>query len=422
MGQAPRALTPHTSLWHFLGSELRLWRVQAGLSMDELGERVHFSGDTIAKVEKAERSANPRLIEACDRELGAAGALTRLLTLATEHAGDANQDHRNPQPAPPSTTSGAIPAAPGDEVDELSRALVRRHLSASTVRALADLVQTLRRLDDEIGPARLLGSVTGNLAWVTQLLGEVDHRGAPFQGLCKVAGELAQLAGWLSFDMNRSDAAVRHLRSAHRAADAADDAALGAYALGWRSLVVSQTDPAAGLALARAARRQAGGDVASSVNAWLSRVEAESLAGTGDRTAAEQALDQITLAAGRPRSERDPSWTYFIDAGQIAAYKGVVYMRLGDGPAAEVALREALDALQPSFVRDRCLYLTYLAAAHLQQRQPEIAAAVAADAFRLATETDSPRSITRLRHLRRGLDAWPSLPAVQELDELLEVH
>ncbi len=134
VGQPPRPLTPHASLWHYLGGELRSWRGDACLSLDRLGERVHFSGDTIAKVEKAERRPNSLLIEACDRELGAAGALVRLLKLA--EATDRAQ-RRQRELVEVGTGAAALPlvAASGDEADALSRPPGGAGRPAAVVRA-----------------------------------------------------------------------------------------------------------------------------------------------------------------------------------------------------------------------------------------------------------------------------------------------
>lgn len=426
MAQAPRPLTPHVSLSHYLGAELRHWREQADLSQDGLGRLVHFSGDTISRVEKAERTPNPELIEACDLELGAGGALVRLLALAEQR--DALQRHlqiaETPSVSIAAKSEWADPDVPAEQADghppgALAQALTRRHIAETTVQSLHDLVHTLRRLDDEVGPRQLVGAVTSHLQWVTDSLAQAEKRGTTFNALCGVAAELSQLAGWLSFDMNLTGEARRHLKAAHQAAMVAGDVSLAAYALGWTSIVAGQHDAGAGLALARAAQHRSGLDAAPSVTAWLTRVEAEALAAAGDRASSERALERVQVAAATPRSERDPSWTYFISDGQIAAYRGICYVRLGQGGKAEVALREALAALPPSFTRDRCLYMTYLAAAHLQQGQPDMAASVALDAFGLAVATDSPRSLQRLHDLRRDLDPWDHLPGVMELHELL---
>src|ERR1051326_3470182 len=81
MGRPARELTPHVSLRHFLGAELRHWRQGAGLSPARLGEQVNYSGALIAKVEKAERAPTAALAQACDRVLGTGGVLSRLVEL-----------------------------------------------------------------------------------------------------------------------------------------------------------------------------------------------------------------------------------------------------------------------------------------------------------------------------------------------------
>lgn len=81
MAQTPRELTPHASLRHFFGAELRRWRRLAELSHDRLGVQINYSGDAIGKVEKAERAPTVALAKACDQVLGTGGALARLVAL-----------------------------------------------------------------------------------------------------------------------------------------------------------------------------------------------------------------------------------------------------------------------------------------------------------------------------------------------------
>ena len=66
---------------HFFGAELRHWRQLADLSHDRLGAQINYSGDTIGKVEKAERAPTAALATACDQVLGTGGALARLVAL-----------------------------------------------------------------------------------------------------------------------------------------------------------------------------------------------------------------------------------------------------------------------------------------------------------------------------------------------------
>lgn len=76
MAQPPRELTPSASRRHYFGAELRRRREQAGLSAAQLGERVHYSGDLICKIEKAIRWPKPALTAALDSALGTDGVLT----------------------------------------------------------------------------------------------------------------------------------------------------------------------------------------------------------------------------------------------------------------------------------------------------------------------------------------------------------
>jgi len=62
------------------GAELRHYRTSAGLSQDQLGVRISFSGDQVGKVENGQRAPTEEFTAACDAvpELNTDGALTRL--------------------------------------------------------------------------------------------------------------------------------------------------------------------------------------------------------------------------------------------------------------------------------------------------------------------------------------------------------
>ncbi|MEV6965700.1 helix-turn-helix domain-containing protein [Hamadaea sp. NPDC051192] len=78
MGRALSPLTPHASVAHFFGAELRHRRLAAGLSTRHLAPRVLASPGLLDKVERAQRFPSVDLAARCDAELHADGALTRL--------------------------------------------------------------------------------------------------------------------------------------------------------------------------------------------------------------------------------------------------------------------------------------------------------------------------------------------------------
>jgi transcriptional regulator with XRE-family HTH domain len=66
------------SLLAFFGTELRRRRAAAGLSLEDLGAKINFSGSQIGKVETGERLPSPDLARACDEEFGTDGIFVRL--------------------------------------------------------------------------------------------------------------------------------------------------------------------------------------------------------------------------------------------------------------------------------------------------------------------------------------------------------
>lgn len=72
----------------FFGAELRRARVAAGMSQDQLGRALSFSGDLVGKVETCERAPTPELAAGCDRVFPHLNELfTRLLRLARRWEG-----------------------------------------------------------------------------------------------------------------------------------------------------------------------------------------------------------------------------------------------------------------------------------------------------------------------------------------------
>ncbi|HMH90967.1 MAG TPA: helix-turn-helix transcriptional regulator [Streptosporangiaceae bacterium] len=67
----------------FFGAELRRARLAAGLSQEQLGRRLSFSGDLVGKVETGQRAPAPDFAAGCDGEFPHLdGLFTRLLGLA----------------------------------------------------------------------------------------------------------------------------------------------------------------------------------------------------------------------------------------------------------------------------------------------------------------------------------------------------
>jgi len=78
-----RELDPTTGPLDFFGAEVRRWRTAAGLSQEQLGQRVGYSGAQVGKVETGERAPSQEFAQHCDQALpGAGGLFLRIYNLA----------------------------------------------------------------------------------------------------------------------------------------------------------------------------------------------------------------------------------------------------------------------------------------------------------------------------------------------------
>jgi transcriptional regulator with XRE-family HTH domain len=78
-----RELDPSAGPLEFFGAELRRWRAAAGLSQEQLGQRVGYSATLVGKVETGDRAPSQDFAERCDQAVPDAGGLFgRLYALA----------------------------------------------------------------------------------------------------------------------------------------------------------------------------------------------------------------------------------------------------------------------------------------------------------------------------------------------------
>lgn len=76
-----RELDPSASPHDFYGSELRRFREEAGLTLEELGRRIYVTGSLIGQIENARKLPTKDFSELIDQELDTGGAMMRLWRL-----------------------------------------------------------------------------------------------------------------------------------------------------------------------------------------------------------------------------------------------------------------------------------------------------------------------------------------------------
>lgn len=262
----------------------------------------------------------------------------------------------------------------------------------------------LRRLDDRLGGAAVRHRVAADLRLVGGLLRRGRHGQAAERRLFAVAADLAQLGGWSATDTGRHGAAQRYYLTALRLAHCAGDGELAVAVWGGLALQSVVADrPSDAVAAAEAALRAASG-AAPLVRALAASRLARALASAGaegpSRRAAAEAERQLDAAGGGG----GPRWLYWLDAGELAAQRGLALLALGRPEEAAPLLDRALAALPPSFVRDRSLYAVHAAQAYAALGDRAEALRLGREAARLSRDCGSPRLAAALDRLKAQLD------------------
>jgi transcriptional regulator with XRE-family HTH domain len=81
-----RALDPSASIAALFGSELRRYRTAAGLTQEELGDALIYTGSLVGQIETARRTPSLDFAERCDEVLGTGGALAGLWPFVNREA------------------------------------------------------------------------------------------------------------------------------------------------------------------------------------------------------------------------------------------------------------------------------------------------------------------------------------------------
>ncbi len=273
----------------------------------------------------------------------------------------------------------------------------------------------------------VLGSFSRNLLQHTQRQLEVVTdllESAPPQAkrtrLAVVAGEFAQVAGEILFDLKENEQAEQYYNVAIAAAEVAQDDVMRAVALGRKSfLPIYEANARSALPFLQQAHLLTAHNAPMMLRAWLSAVEAEALANVYDETACRKALDRSErfLAVAQPAEAPLPRFNY----STLLGYKGVCALHLKQPQHAQAALNESLKIMEPHRLRHKAIVLVDLATSYVLQQEIEEACRCAAQSLMLIAELKSSRVFQRVIGLRAQLEPWHTTAAVKRLDEQIAV-
>jgi hypothetical protein len=291
----------------------------------------------------------------------------------------------------------------------------RRNIGASDIAAIGVAAQSYREMDNRLGGGRVRGAVMEYLnAEVTPMLAHGQFADGIGRLLAARAAELAQLAGWVAYDVGLHGSAERYLTLALSFARHAGDDGLGAEilaAMAHQAVYVGRSGEAVDLACAAQVTARRTGYATLIAECYV--MEAHGHASANDARSCARALsDAETAFDGAGRGD-DPGWLRYFDEAYLSARMAHCFRDLGEYRHAERYARHSLD-MDGRFVRGKAFNLSLLAMSLASQGEVEQACAVGTRAVDLAAGLSSARSVRYVRDIRRALRPAAGTPAVRE--------
>ncbi|MEE1756955.1 transcriptional repressor NsdA [Streptomyces sp. SP18CS02] len=327
-----------------------------------------------------------------------------------------------------------VPTPVGEPPRPETAAASRRpsRLSRPELDLLECTTAMFRQWDAQCGGGLRRKAVVGQLHEVTDLLQEPQPPATALR-LFKCAAELAELAGWMSYDVGLQPTAQKYFVLALHAAKEAGDKPLGSYILSSMSRqMIHLGRPDDALELIHLAQYGSRDCATSRTQAMLYAMEARAYANMGQPSKCKRAvrMAEDTFADIGLEGEPEPDWIRFFSEAELNgenahSYRDLAYVA-GRSPSyaslAEPVMQRAVDLFEQDEEHQRsyALNLVGMATVHLLKREPEQSAAFAERALAVAGRVRSERVNTRLRKtVDTAARDFGDLPEVARLTDIL---
>ncbi|WP_327353161.1 transcriptional repressor NsdA [Streptomyces sp. NBC_01304] len=299
------------------------------------------------------------------------------------------------------------PASPALEAPTPIRRASR--LSKPELDLLESTTMMFRQWDAQCGGGLRRKAVVGQLHEVTDLLQEPQPE-ATAQRLFKIAAELAELAGWMSYDVGLQPTAQKYFVLALHAAKEAGDKPLGSYILsGMSRQMIHLGRPDDALELIHLAQYGSRDCATGRTQAMLYAMEARAYANMGQPSKTKRAvrMAEDTFEDAVEAGDQEPDWIRFFSEAELNgenahSYRDLAYVA-GRSPTyaslAQPVMARAVELFSKDSEHQRsyALNLIGMATVHLLQREPEQSAVYTEQALTVAKRVRSERVNTRLR-------------------------
>ncbi|MCS0636584.1 hypothetical protein NX801_13105 [Streptomyces sp. LP05-1] len=304
-----------------------------------------------------------------------------------------------------------VPALPAEPLHSEPAGGARRpsRLSEPELELLEATTAMFRHWDAQCGGGLRRKAVVGQLHEVTDLLQE-PQPAATSRRLFGCAAELAQLAGWMSYDVGLQPTAQKYFVLALHAAKEAGDKPLGSYVLSSMSRqMIHLGRPEDALELIHLAQYGSRDCATARTQAMLYAMEARAYANMGHPSKCKRAvrMAEDTFVDAGTEGDPEPDWIRFFSEAELNgenahSYRDLAYVA-GRSPTyaslAEPVMERAVELFgrDDEHQRSYALNLVGMATVHLLRQEPEESAVLAGRALDVAGRVRSERVNTRLR-------------------------
>ncbi|MFE1950634.1 MULTISPECIES: transcriptional repressor NsdA [Streptomyces] len=330
------------------------------------------------------------------------------------------------------TPGGAAKPEPVADLDARRRG---NRLSKPELDLLESTTVMFRQWDAQCGGGLRRKAVVGQLHEVTDLLQEPQPE-AVTRRLFKVAAELAELAGWMSYDVGLQPTAQKYFVLALHAAKEAGDKPLGSYILSSMSRqMIHLGRPEDALELIHLAQYGSRDCASPRTQSMLYAMEARAYANMGQPSKCKRAvrMAEDTFTDADDWDEPDPDWIRFFSEAELHgenshSFRDLAYVA-GRSPTyatmAEPLMKRAVELFgkDPEHQRSYALNLIGMATVHLLQKEPEQSTVLAEQALGIARKVRSERVNTRIRKtVDTAVRDFGGVAEVIQLTDQLAVH
>ncbi|GIH77166.1 hypothetical protein Plo01_35950 [Planobispora longispora] len=290
-------------------------------------------------------------------------------------------------------------------------------LDESIVREMEARSAGFHRLEEIIPAAVLFKGLTVHLRELGTLLSGIPANASDElrTRFVAVAGESSVLAGWAASDMGNAAAARNYYETAERAAKEAEDPAILACSLGYRSYApsVKGAHGRSRALLSSALEALSGRSESPGTLSWIAARHAEESAALGDKAVALNSWARADDAYSMTDTEEDRVWTRFLDQNRFDSYRISTYANIGRLDEAQEAASALLARLGHPDRKKAVIILEGIAVAHLSQGSVQEACKLAREGLSLVRETEFLMWLPKFEAIGQGLTRWRAQPPVR---------